>query len=115
MTRKVEAAQTVATRSAKTSEFFMNQKPEAQVIAANFSEKRSAKTEANQGTLCAKCEEPIPAKRLELVRTNICVDCMADMEVAGRGMPRHRMEIDKIVSRDGEVEEMSFRLIRNQV
>ena len=91
------------------------EKPEAQVIAANFNEKRSAKTSANHEKLCAKCEEPIPARRLEVVRTNICVDCMSDMEESGRGMPRHRMEIDKIVSRDGEVEEMSFRLIRNQV
>ena len=63
MTRKVEAAQTVATRSAKTSEFFMNQKPEAQVIAANFSEKRSAKTEANQGKLLQIQVQPAPYGR----------------------------------------------------
>lgn len=69
-------------------------------------------TQSANEVLCRECEEPIPAQRLKVIRTDICVSCMEDLESRGVGTPRYRMEIDSVVNKEGSVEEVSFRLIK---
>lgn len=63
--------------------------------------------------LCLECDSPMPLKRLQLIKKQICVDCMTEMEKEGRGTIRHRMENE--YHGDGEeIDEVTSYLIRKE-
>jgi RNA polymerase-binding transcription factor DksA len=61
---------------------------------------------------CKECGEFIPKKRLQLVKTDTCVDCMQDLERLGRGTQRHHVEFE--VEGVEEVEAITLHIIRGE-
>jgi RNA polymerase-binding transcription factor DksA len=59
---------------------------------------------------CKECGEFIPLKRLQLVKTDTCVECMEDLERTGQGTKRHHVEFE--VEGTEEVEAITLHIIR---
>jgi RNA polymerase-binding transcription factor DksA len=69
--------------------------------------------EEESDVLCLECDTPIPPARLKLVKHQVCVDCMSELERKGRGTVRHRMDVDTVGDIE-DIEEVRVSIVRGE-